>query len=233
VALILDPMSSPGLPSLVMRWIGLVGLVVVAGCAGAAPGPGETLRQYTDAAGRGDCREVYALMSSEYRAETSQDELCRAMRENPAEFREAVDALRRVQGDPEIVARLRYGLGDEISFVVNDGEWRIDSPVLDFYRQSTPREALRSFVRAIERRRYDVIMQFVPDEYRERMSVESLRELWEGSKREEIQQLLENLSASLEEPIEETGDRATMQYMDRYTCRFVREDGVWRIEDPD
>ena len=30
-------------------------------------------------------------------------------------------------------------------------------------------------------------------------------------------------------PIEEIGDRATMQYMDRFTCRFVREDGEWRV----
>jgi len=105
--------------------------------------------------------------------------------------------------------------------------------VLDFYSQSTPRDALRSFVRAIERNRYDVILQFVPSEYRERMSADGLRTLWEGDKREEIQQLLENLRTSLDEPIEETGDRATMQYMDRFTCRFVREDGLWRIEDPD
>jgi hypothetical protein len=155
------------------------------------------------------------------------------MRENPEEFRETVSALQKTSGDPEIVARLRYGLGDEISFVIEDGRWRIDSPVLDFYRQATPRDALRSFVRAIERRRYDVILRFVPAEYRERMSAESLRTLWEGEKRDEIQQLLENLRASLDEPIEEIGDRATMQYMDRFTCRFVREDGLWRIEDPD
>lgn len=172
-------------------------------------------------------------MSEEYRAETDREAFCQTMRENPAEFREAITALQQVSGDPEIQARLRYGLGDEISFVVEDGQWRIDSPVLDFYSQATPREALRSFVRAIERQRYDVILGFVPEEYRERMSAEGLRELWEGEKREEIQQLLENLRASLEEPIEETGDRATMQYMDRFTCRFVREGGLWRIEDPD
>lgn len=216
-----------------MRWSALLSSLVVVGCAGAATSPNDTLREYTDAAARGDCHTAYSLMSSEYRAETARDDFCEAMRENPTEFREAIVALRRVSGDPEIVARVRYGLGDEISFVMDDGGWRIDSPVLDFYRQTTPREALRSFVRAIERRRYDVILQFVPNEYRERMSADGLRELWEGSKREEIQQMLENLRASLDEPIEETGDRATMQYMDRFTCRFVREDGAWRIEDPD
>lgn len=216
-----------------MRRLGLIFVLLVAGCGSATPDPMVALRRYTDAAARGDCHAAYDMMSSEYQAETTEEEFCRAMRENPAEFREAVDALRRVSGEPDIVARVRYGLGDEISFVQEGGSWRIDSPVLDFYRQSTPREALRSFVRAIERRRYDVILRFVPNEYRERMSAEQLRELWEGSKREEIQQLLENLRASLDEPIEETGDRATMQYMDRYTCRFVREDGVWKIEDPD
>lgn len=210
-----------------------VGVLLIAGCGGPGPGPRDTLNAYVDAAVRGDCAAAYALMAQEYTAETTQAEFCEAMRANPEEFRETVAALQKTSGDPEIVARLRYGLGDELSFVIEDGRWRIDSPVLDFYRQTTPREALRSFVRAIERRRYDVILRFVPAEYRERMSADSLRTLWEGEKRDEIQQLLENLRASLDEPIEETGDRATMQYMDRFTCRFVREEGLWRIEDPD
>jgi hypothetical protein len=216
-----------------MRRFVLAGVLVLLGCGSAIPGPRDTLNGYVDAAARGDCAAAYAFMSEEYRAETTQADYCEAMRDNPDEFREAVDALQQTSGDPEVVARLRYGLGDEISFVIEDGEWRIDSPVLEFYRQNTPREALRSFVRAMERRRYDVILQFVPSEYRDRMSADGLRELWEGEKRDEIQQLLENLRASLDEAIEETGDRATMQYMDRYTCRFLREDGLWRIEDPD
>ena len=208
--------------------------VVAAGCnGGTAPGPRDTLRHYIDAAARGDCGAAYAHMSAEYRAETSREDFCQGMRDNPGEFREAVQSLRRVTGEPEITARVRYGLGDEMGFVLEGGRWRIDTAVLDFYSQATPRDALRSFVRAIERSRYDIILQFVPSEYRERMSADGLRSLWEGDKREEIQQLLENLRASLDEPIEETGDRATMQYMDRYTCRFVRQDGLWRIEDPD
>ncbi len=172
-------------------------------------------------------------MSSDFRDQTSEEAYCEAMEDNPAEFRDAIDALRRVSGDPEMVARVRYGIGDELSFIYEDGRWRIDTAVLDFYSQTTPRDALRSFVRAIDRARYDVILSFIPREFRDRMSAESIQTLWEGDKREEIQQLLENLRANLDEPIEERGDRATMQYMDRFTCTFVREDGLWRIEDPD
>lgn len=216
-----------------MRGVPLVAILILAGCSAPAPGPRDALREYVDAASRGDCAVAYGQMSSAYRAETSREELCQAMRDNPAELRETMTTLRRVEGSPEVTARVRYGLGDELDFVLEGGRWRIDSPVFDFYSQESPRAALRSFVRAIERRRYDVILRFVPAAYRERMSAESIRTLWEGDKREEIQQLLENLRASLDEPIEETGDTATMQYMDRFTCRFVREDGLWRIEDPD
>ena len=213
----------------------LLAVVVVSGCSGAGggPGPRDTLGEYVEAAARGDCGSAYALMSSEYRLETTRESFCQSMRENPAELRESIEVLRRITGEPEVAARLRYGLGDELSFVLEGGQWRIDTAVFDFYDQSTPRAALRSFVRAIERRRYDVILGFVPAEYRVRMTDERLRELWEGDKREEIQGLLENLRASLDEPIEETGDQATMPYMDRFTCRFVREDGRWLIEDPD
>ena len=39
----------------------------------------------------------------------------------------------------------------------------IASNVVDFYDQSTPRAALRSFVRAMERERYDVVLRMVPN----------------------------------------------------------------------
>ncbi len=123
--------------------------------------------------------------------------------------------------------------GDQLTLVLVDGKWRIHGNVVDFYDQSTPRAALRSFVRAMERRRYDVVMRFVPKADREGMSPEQMREAWEGESREEIERLIADLRANLDEPIELVGDRATMSYGDGAAVQFVREEGVWRIEDPD
>jgi hypothetical protein len=109
----------------------------------------------------------------------------------------------------------------------------IDTPVTDFYSQRTPRDALRSFVRAMERRRLDVLPHFVPNEYRRGMDDAHLRRLFEDERAEETETLLQNLRAHLEDPIEVTGERAAMPYAERFTVLFVREDGVWKIEDPD
>ena len=226
-----EPARRTVLTALVLILVG--SLVGPTACGGTTSSPRQTLDRYIQAAERGDCDALYSMMTEEVRARTPREDFCQALSDNPEELREEVSALRQVAGEPEITARVTYGLGDQMVFVYEDGQWRIDTPVLDFYPQDTPRAALRSFIRAIERRRYDVILRFVPNEYRESMSAEQLRELWEGPKREEIEQLLENLRASVEEPIEVVGDRATMQYMERYTCRFIREDGVWKIEDPD
>ena len=85
----------------------------------------------------------------------------------------------------------------------------------------------------MERRRYDVVLTLIPEADREGMSEERMRDTWEGEGREEVERLLANLRAALEDPIEEVADRATMSYGDRFRVQFVRENGVWRIEDPD
>ncbi|MEZ4339609.1 MAG: hypothetical protein R3B82_23545 [Sandaracinaceae bacterium] len=142
-------------------------------------------------------------------------------------------ALAERRGDAEQEAVVAYGDGESMRLVRESGEWRVATDVVDFYDQSTPRAALRSFVWSMERRRYDVVLQLIPEADREGMTVERMRETWEGEGREEVERLLANLRAAIDDPIEEVGDRATMAYGDRFRVQFVREDGVWRIEDPD
>ena len=77
------------------------------------------------------------------------------------------------------------------------------------------------------------VMRFVPKADREGMTVERMKQAWEVENREEIERIVANLRANLDNPIEVVGDRATMPYGERFRVQFVREDGVWRIEDPD
>jgi len=207
--------------------------LIGAACAPAATRPQDVLAAYSRALSAGRHDEAYRLMSEEFRRQVTLEEFRRAMRENPAEVRETVTALSRASDEATITARVRYGMGDELALVIERGAWRIDSPVLDFYSQRTPRDALRAFVRAMEYQRYDVILRFVPGEYRRSMTVQQIRAMFEGEQRTRTLALLQNLRAHLDEPIEVTGDRASMQYAEGYTVLFVREDGLWRIEDPD
>src|SRR5262249_14801860 len=47
------------------------------------------------------------------------------------------------------------------------GHWRIDAAAVDLYGQSTPRQALMGFLRAFERKRYDIVLRYVPDAEKE------------------------------------------------------------------
>jgi hypothetical protein len=117
--------------------------------------------------------------------------------------------------------------------VREDGRWRIASNPIQFYSLATPRDALRSFIRAYRLKRWDVMLQFVPAKYRERMSVEKMREQFDGVRREEIASMMNMLEANIDEPIEDKGTEARMPYGDRYEVKFVREEGLWRVQDLD
>jgi hypothetical protein len=92
---------------------------------------------------------------------------------------------------------------------------------------------VQGFARALERKRYDVILRYVPDQHREGLDAAKLKDSWEGHDREEMEQVLSALKQALPNAtIEETGERATMPY-GAGTMQLVREHGLWKIEDFD
>jgi hypothetical protein len=204
-------------------------------CAGAKPAdqPETTVARFADALEGERLGVAYRMMSDSYRRRVPFEEFERHLRDHPAEARSIVQAVRDRDEETEITADVPLGAGDTLHLVRTDEGWRIHGNVVNFYDQTTPRAALRSFIRAMERRRYDVVMRFVPDADREGMTTEQMRTAWEGEGREEIERLLANLRNHLDNPIEIVGNRATMPYGERFTVQFVREDGVWKIEDPD
>lgn len=208
-------------------------LAALAACSARSARPASVVEAFGDALEDARYEDAYALLSAQYRRRVPFSEFREGLARNPSEVRELVGLLRHVDDAEEVEAAVPLPDGDQLTLVLVDGEWRIRGNVVDFYDQSTPRAALRSFVRAMERRRYDVVMRFVPEADREGMSAEQMQQAWEGESREEIERLVADLRSSLDEPIEIVGDRATMSYGDGAAVQFVREDGVWRIEDPD
>jgi len=215
--------------------LGSVGLLAVAGCpkASTVNHPEDALKAYAGALERGDHDGAYELMSVEFRKKHTRDDFLRMLRAHTADLKQSVAQLKGAPRVVQVEAIVTFGKGDSLKLVLSEGRWRIASDPVDFYSQRTPVEALRSFIRAIERHRYDVVLRFVPNVWAESMTVEKLRKQWEGDQQEEVTALLKNLRANLNAPIRRKGDRATMPYGDRFEVRFVREDGVWKIEDPD
>jgi len=208
-------------------------LSVTTGCAGGGASADTTVREFSRALTDDRPREAYALLSDDYRQRVPFEDFERYLRDHPEEARDVATLLTRIDGEAEVSAIVRYADGQELTLVQEDGRWRISGNPANLYDQSTPRAAVRSFVRAMERRRYDIVLRFVPNASREGMDEERLRESFEGEGREEVERLIASLRANLDNPIEEVGDRATMSYGEGAAVQMVLEEGLWKVEDPD
>src|SRR5690606_4730584 len=111
-------------------WAMAAGLAIALAAAGCRPtggAPAATLEAYGDALEGGDYERAYEMMSEEFRARHSQDDFVRMMKESPREVEETAARLGGSPREVEITADLRYGLGDRLRLVLEDGQWRIAS----------------------------------------------------------------------------------------------------------
>lgn len=210
---------------------------LLGGCPGGIDvrTPESALASFAAALRRGDAATAYSLTSESYRRSVSRAQFEEWMRRDPEELRRVVEELEHPAGPPEEEAIVEIGEHEHVRLVHDPAGWRVATDVVDYYSQATARQALLSFVRAIEHRRWDVVLRLVPEADRDGMTSESMRERWEGEGREEVERLAAGIRASLEggAPIEENGDHAVMPWGERYRAQLVREAGAWRIEDPD
>lgn len=145
-------------------------LWIFAGCSGASmvqQGPSDTLRSYAQALEQGRVEDAYRLLSDEAKRTMTLVAFRRAVQENPADAAEIARALARPATDPIVTATVTIPNGDELLLVFEGGRWRIDASAVDLYGQATPRQAILGFLRAFERRRYDVVLRYVPQAERE------------------------------------------------------------------
>lgn len=217
-------------------WKRGVAIFALVSCVGCSPAlhqqPKDALRAYASALARKDYAAAYEMMEAAYRKQHDLAEFTRLLKGSPRAGERLASELRGA-GQVTLHARFSYGKGQEVRLVEHSGAWRIAGDPTAFYGQATPRDALRSFVRAMRHRRYEIVLRFVPARWAGSMTTAKLQKLWEGEKRNEVEILLSELEANLTSPIQVEGDKATMAYGDRKTVRFVREDGIWKIEDPD
>ncbi len=213
----------------------LMGGAAAACAAGQHPDgdPQSILRVYARALEDGRADDAYRLLSDEARRGISIEAFRRMVTDDPDGVREIGRSLERPTAPPVVSASVTTAGGQELDLVLEGGKWRIDGASIDLYAQDTPRRAIQGFVRAMERKRYDVIMQYVPDSHREGLDAAKLKTAWEGPERDEIAQVVAALKQALPgSEIEETGDRATMSY-GAGTIQLVREHGLWKIENFD
>ncbi len=224
-------------------------LLALVSCQATAPGPVDTVAAYASALREGRHADAWRMLSATARASLSFEAFERAARERPEELRDAIGAYDRVDTQVPVATQLELASGDRVRLLYEDGAWRIDPSALEFYGQHTPRQALQSFVRAVEASRWDVLLRLAPRAVAEQLRAgtaadggapqpaeEVLRAQWTGDGAEGDRAMLRLLQEALDRgrPIELAGDRATMTYgVTQHVARLVREEGLWRVEDLD
>jgi len=197
------------------------------------PTPEATVMAFARALNSGKLDEAYALMSVEYRKRVSLADWKQRLTDQPQETLELSNALSSVREQAEQRATVTYDDGEALELRRDGERWYLVTNVVGFYDQSTPRAALRAFVRAMQRKRYDVVMRLVPAADKEGITIERMEQAWSGDEREGIERMLATLGEHLDDPIEVVGNRATMPYGDHAQVQFVREGDAWKIEDPE
>jgi hypothetical protein len=168
--------------------------------------------------------------------------------ENPDDVKDIARALTRTGSEPVVTATIAGPGGEALELIYEDGRWTIDGTGIDRYGQTTPRQALEGFIRAFERQRFDILMRYVPDAEREGrpeamwgegadksvggLTAATLKEAWTGDQKEFITAIVQAIKSALPTArIEQTDERAAMPYGSGGTVLFVRENGLWKIED--
>jgi hypothetical protein len=209
--------------------LALIAALAAGACAHRPPGPGEALSAYGAALSAGDLRAAYALTSEGYRRRVSFDEFKARMepeaatgstlRDQGARWGDRVEVA--IEGD------------DRVVLVREEGTWRLEEPPAPSWSQRTPRAALRTFVRAAQARRYDVLLRLAPARHRVALTVEKLRAFWEGPEADRLVKLVADLREALDARIVEEGDEALLVYGQGRQVRFLREDDLWRLDGPE
>lgn len=213
------------------------GLVLPEACAHRTASPSDVVRDFASAVQHGDYDHAYLLMSADYRRKVP---LSQFRAEIDVERQSvALDAANLVQGLARGSPRparsdVETPAGEHVALILQGGVWKLSEQPLAPFGQQSPRAALRTFVRAIGQRRYDVVLRLLPARHRSQVTEAKLRLYWEGPEARPHRQLLDLLHANLDAPIIELGGEAQMPYGrdgQEGEVRFLFEEGVWKIDD--
>jgi hypothetical protein len=121
---------------------------------------------------------------------------------------------------------------DVVEVIWTDDGWRFASDPTVYFGQSTPREALRSLVRASREGRWDVMLNLAPRRYRMGLSAEDLALAWtEGPQAQVLQEARDRLAERLSGTIRADAHQAILDLGDGEFARLEREKDRWVVVD--
>lgn len=194
-------------------------LLAAAGCGHAPPpGPAAVLLLFRDALDGDDPHTAYGLLAASVRTRLPEAEFTTRWRAASDDRRDQAARLRRPPQTVDLWAAVLLADGASVPLLREPAGWRLTSTALGELRAATPDAALRLLARALEARRFDLLLGILADPLRSEVE-------------RQLRERLERLKAALDKgaEVEVIGDRANLQYDSRFHIELRRQDGEWRI----
>lgn len=223
-----------------MRRLLLAVSLCAAGChppSGADPLP--VVRRYLDLTADGQVDAAYASLSDDFKRRCDRTCFARIL---TAQRPELIQARAQVRaGEARVETRARQSLPDGTALQLTQaGEppekgapvpFLFSENPLDFYPQDTPERTLRSFARAVQARRYEALLRFIPQSMEEQYTLDALRERFDGPGRTALLKQLDTITRHLSEPFvfEKDGRLAKLPIGDGKETRLLFEESRWRV----
>jgi hypothetical protein len=212
-----------------LAWGGALAVALIASsaCSGGDARLKRSSRQLAKAIDAGDEDALEASVLAGQRGRLDRERLLRA--DGRQELADELAEPIAIEG----WARMRMGEGEVIDVRATEGgRWSFASDPTDFYGQSTPRETLRSFVRASRLGRWDVLLRLAPRRYRMGLSEDDLRHAWtDGEEAALLAERRDRLAQSLDRAIRADAHQAIMAIGNRQFARLERERDRWVVVD--
>lgn len=220
--------------------VGLGGAVAAgSGCKTPhAAGPVPSAQRYLELVAEGRADAAYDLLDESYRKQCDRACFKRLVTTQRADARRALEELKLGGARIEELVELPLPDGTSLRLSRTAASGTAGSPEagfvlsrnpLDFYPQSTPEETVRSFVRAVQARRYEVLTRFVPRALAAELGAEQLKARFEGEGKATLAAQLEALKRHWDEPFIIDDRSARLPVGDGREVRLVMEEGRWRI----
>lgn len=198
-----------------------------------ATDPLPSARRYLDLADSGQIDAAYAMLSDDVRRRCDRACFTRLLLSQRIELVQARAQVRAGEARVRMQAQLTLPDGTALRLAQPEpgGAYLFDDNPLDFYPQDTPERTLRSFMRAVESKRYEALLRFVPQTLEEQYSLEILQERFEGPGRATLLAQLAAIRRHLSEPFafDKEGRAARLPVAEGKEARLVLEDGRWRV----
>jgi hypothetical protein len=120
----------------------------------------------------------------------------------------------------------------ELKFKKTKNGWKMVTIPFPEYKKNTPKEAIVSFVMALEFQRLDILASLLTDEFRLSLSKKDLKEMFD-LKRQEVYNLLTLLKKAVDSPIYISNNTAVLPYTKTKSLKLIRQENGWCIVDPD